>query len=90
VFEDLNDDNELNKNDNILYTNALNGKINLVFNQRGRLRFFNDGSARSAGFYICNNNSKETRHIRLLHTGRSRTTDIQTKKQELICLEAKA
>ena len=86
VYSDLNDNNQLDDSDKIIQKNTLNKKVNIVFNQRGRLRFFHDGSARSAGFYLCSSSTSKTRHMKLLHTGRSRVTEIDTEKQQSICL----
>lgn len=88
VFADVNDNNELDSHDNILSINNTPHTINIVFNQRGRLRFFPDGSARSAGFYICNKKSEENRHIKLLYSGRARTTKISKNSQLITCLSA--
>lgn len=90
VYSDKNNNNQLDDTDTILHQNALKNKTNIVFNQRGRLRFFSDGSSRSAGFYLCNGSTTKTRHIKLLYTGRSRVTEIGTEKQQSICLSARS
>lgn len=85
VFSDTNKNNELDSADKILSVTQNNTKSSVVFNQRGRLRFFANGSARSAGFYICDRNQKNYRHVVLLHTGRTRTTDSLGLRQRTIC-----
>ena len=54
VFADQNRDGQLNDDEIILRNQALLNKQAVVFNQNGRLRYFADGRARSAGFYLCN------------------------------------
>ena len=88
VFADLNNNNNYDSNDLILKINEKNKDINIVFNQRGRLRFFPDGGARSAGFYICSKNSPNNRHIKLLYSGRVRTSNINKPSQLATCLAA--
>ena len=73
-INDILDDNQLNNGDTILVRRKLPQSTHLIFNQTGRLRFFPDGSARSAGFYICGADTTEFRHIKLLHSGRIRST----------------
>lgn len=88
VFADLNNNNDYDSTDLILKINEKNKDINIVFNQRGRLRFFPDGSARSAGFYVCSKNSSNNRHIKLLYSGRVRTSNISKSSQLTTCLAA--
>jgi len=90
VYMDENDNNLYDNGDTLITVFQSTGNINIVFNQRGRLRFFQDGSARSAGFYICSKSTTETRHIRLLYSGRARTTEITTQRQQSVCQSAKA
>ena len=85
VFGDTNRNNELDDNDKILNVTQNNTKSNVVFNQRGRLRFFPDGTARSAGFYVCGRDQKHYRHVVLLHTGRTRTSATLDSRQRGIC-----
>jgi len=84
AYQDNNRNNRLDDTDKILNT-VSNEDVGVVFNQRGRLRFFADGSARSAGFYICNKHSETASHIRLLYSGRARMTDSLSKKQLSKC-----
>jgi len=85
-YADINGNNNLDEHDQILTVERTHNSVTTVFNQNGRLRFFADGSARSAGFYLCSKASKEERHIRLLYTGRARTTNEMNKKQRNTCL----
>jgi len=73
VFVDNNKNNEYDAADEVLREFRPNNNTAVVFNQNGRLRFFPDGSARSAGFYVCTKNSTSVTHIKLLHSGRART-----------------
>lgn len=84
-YADLNRNDELDRSDEILLVHQAMSQTAVVFNQMGRLRFFPIGSARSAGFYMCNSNSKQTQYIRLLHTGRSRMSKELSKKQLSKC-----
>jgi len=72
VFVDNDDNNALDDNDIILKYFETTENISLIFNQNGKLRFFSDGSSRSAGFYLCSEKSKEVKHLKLLHSGRTR------------------
>ena len=72
VFADQNRDGQLNDDEIILRNQALLNKQAVVFNQNGRLRYFADGRARSAGFYLCNASASSMRHLLILHTGRTR------------------
>jgi len=84
IYQDDNNNNELDAADQLLHVFKSNGAA-VVFNQQGRLRFFPDGSARSAGFYICSDNSARMRHIYLLYSGRSRVDQNLTDQQRNIC-----
>lgn len=84
-FVDRNGNNDYDNNDLLLRVNKNEVSVNVVFNQRGRLRFFANGSARSAGFYLCDANAKHHRHIRLLHTGRVRSEQTQSAEHREIC-----
>jgi len=86
VFADINGNNEYDQSDAVLSVSSQPKTINIVFNQQGRLRFFPDGSARSAGFYICSKNSSNNRHIKLLYSGRARATKISKPSQLTACL----
>lgn len=86
-FADRNANNELDSGDEIINKMTLNQDVAVVFNQNGRLRFFNDGSSRSAGFYICHKTTQHQRHIRILHTGRTRTMEKMSEKQSQTCLD---
>ena len=88
VFADINNNSEYDQDDTVLNISQIPKTINVVFNQRGRLRFFPNGSARSAGFYLCNKNSRDNRHIKLLFSGRARTTRIDNSSQLTTCLSA--
>ncbi|MBX2847345.1 MAG: GspH/FimT family pseudopilin [Acidiferrobacterales bacterium] len=85
VYADVNNDNEYDDEDNLIKIFQANEHTNIVFNQRGRLRFFPDGSARSAGFYICDKQQQNYRHIYLLYSGRARINQALTDKQKTIC-----
>lgn len=84
IYQDDNGNNKLDASDQLLYVFKNNG-LAVVFNQRGRLRFFPDGSSRSAGFYICGKNSEQMRHLYLLYSGRSRVDKTLSEKQRSIC-----
>lgn len=85
VFVDLNNNNVYDNNDTLLAIFESEPSIAVVFNQSGRLRFFGDGSARSAGFYVCGTDSQQTSHLKLLHTGRTRTAKNTSTKAQKIC-----
>ena len=89
VFADINNNNEFDNEDNLIQVNAPNMNTNIVFNQRGRLRFFPNGSARSAGFYICDRQNMHYRHIFLLYSGRARTSKKITTRQQEVCDKAR-
>ncbi|MFQ3243963.1 MAG: type IV fimbrial biogenesis protein FimT [Arenicella sp.] len=86
TYADLNADNSLDENDQILTTLQSHESISMVFNQNGRLRFFADGSARSAGFYLCSKRSDRERHLKILHTGRTRTAAKLSDRNRETCL----
>ena len=86
-FADRNANNELDTDDEIINRMTPSQDVAVVFNQNGRLRFFNDGSARSAGFYICHKTTQQQRHIRILHTGRTRTMETMSEQQSQTCLD---
>lgn len=86
LFADNNGNNRLDASDLLIRQLEISEQVRVVFNQRGRLRFFEDGHARSAGFYVCGENSKKEAYIRLLHTGRARISGKLNKKQRSRCL----
>lgn len=86
VFIDNNWNHDLDNKDTILEIHQRdNQQIAVVFNQRGRLRFRGDGSARSAGFYLCHRSA--FKHIYLLHTGRARLSNTINANQRQQCLK---
>lgn len=85
LFADGNANNEFDHKDELLRIVKMPETVNIVFNQRGRLRFFPDGRARSAGFYLCDQQSQNVRHVYLLHTGRTRTDHNLSARQKSIC-----
>lgn len=85
VFADLNKDNEFSSDDELIHIMQSNASANVVFNQRGRLRFFPNGSARSAGFYICDQQQQNYRHLYLLHSGRARINQQLSARQKSLC-----
>ncbi len=85
VFADQNRDGQLNNDERILQSLPLVRGQAVVFNQNGRLRFFADGRARSAGFYVCNVSQSSERYIRLLHTGRTRISNELSEIQASQC-----
>ena len=85
IFSDINANNELDEQDTVLQSIQIGHNTNIVFNQRGRLRFFPDGSARSAGFYLCDKAKKHFKHVLLLHTGRARSKKQLSERQRVIC-----
>lgn len=85
VFADNNRNKDLDDKDQVLQIVEMSDTINIVFNQRGRLRFFANGSARSAGFYICDRDQRSFRHLYLLHTGRARINKQLSERQKSIC-----
>lgn len=85
-YADLNRNNTLDQGDHIITTLQNDSKVAIVFNQSGRLRFFSNGSARSAGFYLCSVASTSERHLKILHTGRTRTVAEMNETQRNTCL----
>ena len=85
LFRDLNADNELQA-DELQRVMPKLKHTRVYFNQVGRLRFFADGSARSAGFYLCSSRIEDVRHFALLYSGRVRVSDSLTNKQRKQCL----
>lgn len=85
-YADLNRNDTLDQSDHVITTTSNNPKVAIVFNQNGRLRFFSDGSARSAGFYLCIGASATERHLKILHTGRTRTVAEMNQIQRNTCL----
>lgn len=86
IFEDSNANNNFDPDsDPVLRIVELNGNTKIVFNQRGRLRFFADGSARSAGYYLCSHTHSAAKHIYLLYSGRARINNKISKRQHDIC-----
>ena len=75
VFQDNNQNSDLDDEDDILLIHKNQSKVGVIFNQRGRLRFRSDGSARSAGFYICTERS--SKHILILYSGRARINKLK-------------
>ncbi|GGZ99570.1 hypothetical protein GCM10008090_05230 [Arenicella chitinivorans] len=88
LYADANGNNRLDSSDQLIRTYDGDDGVRVTFNQRGRLRFFADGHARSAGFYVCSANSEKEAYIRLLHTGRARTSRKLNKKQRSRCLSS--
>ena len=86
TYADINANNELDSQDHIITVMQNNGKTAIVFNQTGRLRFFRNGSARSAGFYLCNPITHHQRHVRILYTGRVRTSSKIAEEKYQTCL----
>lgn len=85
MFADRNFDQQLQVSEIVKLLPSLK-HTKLHFNQRGMLRFFPDGSARSAGFYLCTKSTHLERHVMLLHSGRLRVKDSLTNKQRKQCL----
>lgn len=85
VFIDNNSNANHDPEDTVIQiiNNSKNTKI--IFNQRGRLRYFPTGFSRSAGFYICGKNRNYFRHIYILRTGRVRYTKELTNRQKSKC-----
>ncbi|MBX2847776.1 MAG: GspH/FimT family pseudopilin [Acidiferrobacterales bacterium] len=88
VFVDMDGNNDYSEQDILLYKFSASKNVAVVFNQNGRLRFFSNGSARSAGFYICSKNSKSAKHVKLLYSGRARTIQLVSKKHLNTCKNA--
>ncbi len=88
AYIDVNQNAELDETDTIIRVHRTSNQSNIgvIFNQRGRLRFRANGSARSAGFYLCN--AKEATHILLLYTGRTRVKTLSDSSRIQQCLTA--
>lgn len=89
LFTDINENGSFDASDEIVRVYESSGATKIVFNQNGRLRFFPNGSARSAGFYLCNENAKIDRRIFLLHSGRTRSTDTLLESRKKTCQQSK-
>jgi type IV fimbrial biogenesis protein FimT len=85
AYQDENNNGEFDTSEHVLHTSQNPDRINVVFNQTGRLRFFPDGRARSAGFYVCGDGSDAEGYVRLLYSGRARTSSTLSAKQRLTC-----
>lgn len=85
VFMDLDRDGEYSDKDELVYVFDGSPQIKLVFNQRGRLRFFPNGRARSAGFTICDSGAEFYHHIYILYSGRTRIKKTVTEAQRRSC-----
>lgn len=85
LFSDDNRDNDVSPEEVIKIADPRQHS-KIIFNQHGRLRFFSDGTARSAGFYICAKHSSAHRHIALLHSGRMRISESLSKIRLNRCL----
>ncbi len=85
IFVDENNNNKFDVRDSLLFTGRTDPSISVVFNQNGQLRFFPNGSARSAGFYLCGPKLGDTTHLKLLHTGRVRLVNKASKKAHDVC-----
>ena len=87
VFADVNLNNDFDASDHLVSSVFNQGNSRIVFNQRGRLRFFPDGGARSAGFYLCDPKARELIHLKILHTGRTRSLDSMSDERKTICTQ---
>jgi len=85
AYTDINNNAELDAQDTIIRIHKNTQNVGVVFNQRGRLRFKANGSARSAGFYLCSKES--SRHILLLYSGRTRTKTLIDEERIKLCLQ---
>ena len=85
AYTDINGNAKLDDQDDIIQTHKNTKNVGVVFNQRGRLRFKSNGSARSAGFYLCTKES--SRHILLLYSGRTRTKTLTDTDRIEQCLQ---
>ena len=90
VFVDENNNNDFDEDDIFVNVKQTDQRVNVVFNQRGRLRFFPDGSSRSAGFYICDSEKQNYRHIFLLYSGRARVNGQLSDLQKTRCDNAQS
>lgn len=85
VFVDKDGNNQLSEKDIILQQFDATKTTPLIFNQNGRLRFFANGSSRSAGFYLCSRNSTDLRHLKILYTGRTRLVRNEDQAKLAMC-----
>ena len=85
IYEDSNQNRRLDSREQVLLNETFSDNIAVVFNQNGILRFFPDGSSRSAGFYVCAKDQKAGSYLRLLHSGRLRLTSDLSLRQMGIC-----
>ncbi len=85
VYIDNNANNTYDDSDYVLNRAKASKRIGVVFNQSGRLRFFPNGSSRSAGFYVCAENAESFRHIKLLYTGRARVEQSSQSDRATLC-----
>jgi len=85
IFSDFNQNHDFDQEDTLLSTFKPHSSVNVIFNQRGRLRYFSDGSSRSAGFYVCDQQKQHYRHVFLLHSGRVRISQQLSTRQQRIC-----
>ena len=83
AYNDNNNNAELDANDTIIQIHKNTSKVGVIFNQRGRLRFRANGSARSAGFYLCTKDS--ARHILVLYSGRTRSKNLEDEERIKLC-----
>ena len=90
AYADSNDNGELDSDEDIFHVSQNLNRIPVVFNQTGRLRFFTNGTSRSAGFYICHPGSETEAYIRLLYSGRSRISAELNTRQRSICQNSAA
>jgi len=88
IYLDKNGNSRYDDVDTLLSRHKPDKNTAIIFNQNGRLSFFANGAARSAGFYICTRNSTYLMHIKLLHTGRSRTLKSLNQKKLKLCTNA--
>jgi type IV fimbrial biogenesis protein FimT len=87
VFVDVNLNNDFDAADHLMSSIVNEGRSRIIFNQRGRLRFFPDGGARSAGFYLCDSEARDVIHLKILHTGRTRSLDTMSDEKKIICTQ---
>lgn len=85
VFIDNNKNANYDSEDTLIHSVNNTHDTKIIFNQRGRLRYFPSGFSRSAGFYICSKNKKYFRHVLMLHTGRVRMSKTLTNTQKSKC-----
>lgn len=85
VFSDNNRNGQYDPHETLIRSFDINPNQAVVFNQVGKLRFFANGSARSAGFYICSRDGDAQYYVRLLYTGRARINRQLNPRQQQIC-----